>query len=259
MNTRYLLTTVCLLSTVLLSCEKEDAYYETPDCHLNFAYGDATSEQITEAMITTTYSFRYAGDTVRNDTLWFEVETMGFLSPTDRPLRLQQFPAEEVENAVPGRHYTAFDDAGLAQFYRIPANQSKVRIPVVLLRGDTALRTRAMTLKFGFAANEFFTPGYEEMCVRIVHITDYLTEPAGWRNSYSLGRYGQMKHQLMIEWTGEPWDEQYIKTYINTDAAYRTYILGWLRKKLAEENDKRLADPAIGDVYRETDGSAVSF
>lgn len=251
-----------VISSILLmsgtACSHEEVFYETPDCHLNFYYEYENSEQVTEEYSTTFYSFVYAGDEATADTLWFEVSTMGFLSAEDRPFVMKQLPVEGADNAVSGVHYVAFDAAEVAGFYRIPARQNKVRIPVILLRNDPELQTKARVLRFGFGENAFFTPGYESLAFRTIHISDYLTKPANWWRIY-MGSYGQVKHRLMIQWTGKPWDEAYIQEYSRGDAAYRTYMQQWLRRKLGEENARRLADPAIGDVYREADGTAVAF
>lgn len=258
MKTLYRIVTGCVLVILVVSCKKDYSFFESSDCYLNFKYEGATSEDITDEISTTSYSFVYAGEDVKVDTIWFEVTTLGFLSSEERPFVLKQFPVEGVDNAVPGVHYVAFDDAELMKFYRIPKDQNTVKIPVILLRDDPELKKKAMVLKFGFGENEFFTPGYQGMVSRTVNITDYLTEPKEWWRLY-MGSYGQVRHYLMISWTGEPWDDAYIKDYVRGDSAYRTYIRQWLRNKLAEENAKRLADPKIGDVYREADGRAVSF
>lgn len=258
MKTLYIIVAGFVLLTLSVSCEKDYSLFKTTDCYLNFNYGDVTSEEVTEGMSTTFYSFVYEGDDVKVDTLWFEVVAMGFLSEIDRPLVLKQLPVEGVDNAVPGVHYVAFDDTDLAKFYRIPRGQNTARIPVVLLRNDPELQKKAMALKFGFGENEFFSPGYEGLIVHTIQISDFLTEPVGWWRA-NMGSYGQVKHHLMIQWTGEPWDEAYIKVFGTGDAAYRSYMRQWFRRKLAEENAKRLADPEIGDVYREADGRVVSF
>lgn len=258
MKTLYVILAGFVLLMLLASCEKDYSLFETTNCYLNFNYEDMTSDEITDGMSTTSYSFVYEGDDVKVDTLWFEVIAMGFLSDEDRPFVLKQFPVEGVDNAVPGVHYVAFDDADLVKYYRIPRGQNTVKIPVVLLRNDPELQKKMMVLKFGFEENDFFAPGYKEMVARTVQIRDFLTEPVGWWRA-NMGTYGQMKHRLMIQWTGEPWDEAYIKEFGSGDSAYRSYMRQWLRRKLKEENDKRLADPNIGDVYREENGTAVSF
>lgn len=258
MRRLYNLVAGCAMLALSVSCEKDYSLYDLSECYLNFSYLNVKSENVTEAMATTVYSFAYAGEEVRVDTLWFEVETMGFLSDRDRPLVLKQFPVEGEDNAVPGVHYVAFDDADLAKFYCVPANSSTVKVPVVLLREDPKLREKAVVLKFGFVENEFFAPGYKGMVERTMSISDYLTQPKEWWR-INMGSYGQEKHRLMILWTGELWDEEYILQFARGDSAYRSYLRQWLRRKLEEENAKRLADPEIGDVYREADGRAVVF
>lgn len=254
-----------ILSVLVMACEKDLSLYDTPDCRLNFRYyqyGDLLdAENVTDEMRLTLYSFIYAGGEMERDTLWFQISTMGFLSGEERPLALQQIQVEGEENAVPGVHYVAFDDAEYRLLYCVPANQDTLSIPVILLR-DASLQEKNVRLKFGFKENEYFKPGYVGLTERVINITDRLAKPGNWGECYMdqvVGAYGEVKHQLMIEWTGEAWDEDYVKEFAEGDGAYQSYMSQWFIRKLDEENAKRLADPEIGEVYREADGTIVDF
>lgn len=246
------------------SCEKDLEPYDAPDCHLNFIYlsyaGDKilTTEDVKKDKSAdynlTSYSFVYSGDAQR-DTLWFKIGTMGFLSDVDRPLALQQLPAgDTLEDAQPGVHYVAFDDPQLADFYRVPAHCDTLSIPVILLR-DPSLDTKTVELKFGFKDNGFFKPGYDMFSTRIIRLTAEYVQPSNWPEAM-FGKWGPEKHRLMIEWTEEKWDEEYIKK-IYEDYPYVEFIGAWLYYKLEEENAKRIK--AGKDVYREADDSEVKF
>lgn len=247
------------------ACQEEYPTYATSDCNLNFVfYGNydevLTAEEVTEEIRTSTFSFVYSGEEAQTDTVWFEVTTMGDLSATDRPIALRQFQVEGAENAEAGTHYVAFDDPSMASYYRISADTNAARIPVVVLRDDPTLKNRTVVLKFGFAENEYFKPGYDSLATCTLLITDQLAQPSNWSDvEGDFGAYGQQKHLLMIEWTGDAWDEEYIDELTAGDVAYRHYLAQWFKQKLEEENAKRLADPAIGDVYREANGSEVTF
>lgn len=261
---KYLLTG-SILAMLGSACNEDYPGYATSDCNLNFVfYGNydevLTSEEVTEAIRTSTFSFVYSGDEATRDTVWYEVTTMGNLSDKDRPITLQQIQVEGAENAVAGTHYVAFDSPEVASLYAIPADTNAARIPVIYLRNDPTLKSKTVTLKFGFAENEYFKPGFDSLATRTVHITDQLARPSNWSDvEGDFGSYGQQKHLLMIEWTGNTWDEEYIDELTAGDVAYRHYLAQWFQQRLAEENEERLADPTIGDVYREADGTEVTF
>ena len=54
----------------------------------------------------------------------------------------------------------------------------------------------------------------------------------------------------MIEWTGEKWDDAYIKELMDGDNAYVNYLAGWFARKLEEAGE---------EPYKEEDGTPVSF
>ena len=256
--------TVAALLLFSVSCEKDPEPYDVPDCRLNFIYLSYYQDKIlsTEEVKrdlkadynVTSYSFVYSGDAQR-DTLWFKIGTMGFLSDEDRPLELQQFIADDtLENARPGVHYVAFDDPELASFYRVPAHCDTLSIPVILLR-DPSLEAKEVVLKFGFKDNGIFKPGYEMFSTRIIRFTAEYVQPSNWSEAM-FGKWGPVKHQLMMEWTDEKWDEKYIKE-IYDDYPYVEFIGAWLYYKLEEENAKRIQENK--DIYREADGSEVKF
>lgn len=246
------------------SCEKDLPLYNTSDCRLNFVYyyynGELVpSTSVTDAMRSQSYSFvlssASAGEDLTNDTVWFEVTTMGFLSDKDRPIALKQIMVEGENNAVAGKHYIAFDDPSYMSKCYVPANQNKTMLPIVLLR-DPSLKEENVVLKFAFTENDYFKPGYTGLTERSITITDQLSKPSNWSTSY-FGTYGPVKHQLMIEWTQKAWDENYIDELLNGDKGYISYLSRWFREKLAEENSKRQSQGL--DIYREEDGTPVYF
>ncbi len=246
------------------ACEKDLPLYSTSDCRLNFVYyyynGELVpSASVTDAMRTQSYSFflnsASAGEDLTSDTVWFEVTTMGFLSDKDRPISLKQITVEGENNAVAGKHFVAFDDPSYMSKCYVAANQNKTMLPIVLLR-DPSLKEKEVVLKFEFAENDYFKPGYTGLTERSIIITDQLSKPSNWRTDY-FGTYGPVKHQLMIEWTQKAWDESYIDELLNGDKGYISYLSRWFREKLAEENSKRQEQGL--DVYKEADGTPVYF
>lgn len=259
-----LLASMSLL-VLLASCEKELVPYNDPICRLNFQYwDDFTSSWMTtedlegysdDSYSTTSYSFIYEGITDR-DTLWFQIRTSGFLSDQPRPIALQQITVPDtVDNAESGVHYVPFDSPELAAAYTVPANTDTLRIPVILLR-DPSLETKDVVLRFGFAENDYFEPGFKSMSYRTIYISARLSQPTLWE-SYYFGEWGPVKHQLMIEWTGETWDDSYLTELYNGDSGYIYYMAEWFSKKLEEENEKRAATGL--EPYTEADGTLVAF
>ncbi len=258
---------ILLLGFLLLgmnSCEKDLPVYNTLDCWLNFVYykSDGSilgTEEVTDEMRYASYSFVYVGEDVEIDTVWFEISTMGFVSGEDRPLELEQILTGE-NDAKADVHYVAFSNEELkTKFYMIPAGKVNTKIPVIVKK-DHSLDDGDVNLQFTFKDNGYFKPGYAGLSVRTLSISAKLTKPSVWEKCYCdylVGTYGPEKHRLMIEWTGEKWDDEYIKELTDGDSAYAEYLADWLARKLEEENAKRIATGQ--EPYKEADGTLVSF
>lgn len=269
-----LLAGLCLLAAA--ACNDDDlAKYETPECRLNFLYyaKDSSSlkvKDVTDEMRKYSFSFTLASAVeAERDTVWFDVETMGFLADEVRFAELRQIPVEGVKNAEPGVHYVAFDDKEMKGMGRIEPGKSRGKIPVILLRAEE-LEDTTVVLKFGFKENEYFMPGYEGLDTRTMEITDRLAQPTNWYTRYGQGRgwcmanrighYGELKHRLMLEWTPLKWDEECIEQIMTgkMDAAYVGYIYSLLSRKLREANEQLKAEGK--EPYTEKDGTTeVSF
>lgn len=256
-----------IAALIIASCTQEDITgFLMPDSRLNFQYFDANGDEVvdvaemTDEMRIYPFSFVYSGLNAERDTIWLPATTMGVLSSEARPYALRQIQVEGVLNAQPGVHYVSFNDPEVQNLYQVPSDSNHVLIPLILLR-DVSLKDTTVILEFGFAENAYFKPGYAEWATRVVEISDRLMKPSNWDmlelDVYYFGVYGEVKHQLMIEWTGQTWDDAYIEEFINGDYAYQNYLVDYCVKRLKEENAKRIA--AGGDVYREKDGTPVDF
>ncbi len=258
----------------LSACEKDLPVYETSVCQLNFVYGTQEglqTDEVTDDMRMLSHSFILnSGEGVMVDTVWVRVRTMGYLADQDRPFELIQLPTDG-NDAVAGTHYVAFDDPDLQSFYMIPAGQAEVLAPIVVLRDPSLEESGDVTLKFTFQENDYFKLGYPEFSTYSLVISDQLTKPSMWGScslDYYFGTYGAVKHELMIKWMDQSWDDAYIETlfeelyagfWLPKDEAYLSYLGDWFAEKLQEENEERLADPEIGDVWREANGEPVDF
>lgn len=259
----YMMALVGLVS--LASCEKDLPVYSDPTCRLNFYYNIGSTADFNTELARSSYSFVYGSEEAVDDTLWFEVETMGFVADHDRPISLEQVEVSDANNAVAGKHYQSFDTPSLQKYYVMPAGKARTKIPVVLLR-DASLKTENVVLKFAIKPNEYFANGYEAYRERTIEFTDQLSEPSYWNKEYGqygvtfamyVGEYGVVKHQFMIEQMGEKWDDDYIDKLMTGDSAYLSYLVEKLAKRLEEVNAER---EARGESpLCEADGTPVSF
>ena len=266
---KYALAALTLLP-LATSCEKDLPKYSTPDAWLNFVYYDYSGEQVIltedlekiEDITNTYYSFVMSsiseGKELTEDTVWVEVATMGFLSDKNRTVELEQI-ATDGNDAVPGVHYVAFNDPQLLAKSYVPGGTNTALIPIVVLR-DASLEEKDAVLRFTIKDNGIFKPGYEAMSVQTLYISGRLNQPSKWSTyycDYYFGTYGPKKHELMIEWTGKNWDDDYLDELFGGDSGYIDYLAHWFKEKLKEENQKRIEEGL--DVYREDDGTEVEF
>lgn len=266
---KYILAALTLLP-LATSCEKDLPTYNTQDAWLNFVYYDYNNEPIIktedlediEGITNNYYSFVMASITedkeLTEDTVWIEVSTMGFLSDQNRTVELEQIATEE-NDAVPGVHYIAFNDPQLLAKSYVPAGANSAFIPIVVLR-DASLEEKDAVLRFTIKDNGFFKPGYQAMSVQTLYISGRLNQPSKWSAyycDYYFGTYGQKKHELMIEWTGKNWDDDYLDEFFGGDPGYVDYMAHWFKVKLEEENQKRV-DAGLGK-YTEDDGTIIEF
>lgn len=254
------------LLLMFAACEKDLEVYDSPECRLNFYYeGVYLDADLKESMTEKSYSFIYAGSDVLSDTVWLEAETMGFVSDMDRPYELQQLATGE-NDALPGVHYVAFDDSDYkTKCLIVPGGQTRFRVPIVVKR-DASLEEEDVVLCVAFKENDLFKPGYEKFQVRRLTISGKLSKPSNWEEInddtwlcvyWYFGDYGPVKHQFLIDETGEKWDDEYIANLISGDSGYFTYLYTKLANRLVEVNAER---EATGwGVLCEKDGTPVEF
>lgn len=249
---------IVMLLTLLTACEKDLPVYNGSDSMLNFVYAH---EQNSDS--TCMYSFVYESDDVVKDTVWFDITTMGFPQDRDRYYELEQVLTGN-HDAVPGKHYVAFDDADYRSKLCVPAGAIEARLPVVVLR-DPSLKTEGnVTLRLKFEPNDEFIVGYITRSFKVLTISDILSRPNNWNGicDHYFGDYGPVKHQFMIDVSGERWDDDYLVNTlrINESDCDQNYILALSNKfykALQEENARRAANNL--DPLAEDDGTLVAF
>lgn len=240
---------------IFTSCEKDLEMYSTETCRLNFYY---SSSDYKYEYSQGSYSFLNAADqSITVDTVWVEVESMGFVRDYDRKITLQQIDTTGVKQAVAGQHYVAFNDPSLEKYYVMPAGKARTKLPIVVKR-DASLKKESVVLKYAIVANNEFQNGYDKLQTRGLEITDQLVRPNGWASvkfyydyytlEQMMGEYGPVKHQVMIDATGFKWDDEFINATVGKDDNYKVYLLTKCGNYLKEN----------GPFYEE-DGTEVEF
>lgn len=267
MKTIKYLALAAIVLTTATSCEKTLEPYSNPDCYLNFRFVDSEGKDYqnedlakTPSIINTPilYNFKTHGS-VQSDTVWIEAKTAGFVKDYDRSFDLEQIQVEGVQNAVPGVDYVAFDAPEAKRAQIVKAGEASFRVPVIVLRSTTLL-TQDVVLKVRFKENENFKNGFTQMQERIISFTDRVSKPTVWDQcglDDIFGEYGDVKYQLMIDWSGKPWSDEFILDNYNKDKAYLSYMAQVFQKRLEKENAERIE--AGQPVWSEEDGTPVSF
>ena len=265
-NITYLVAAVAFACCVQ-SCEKELESYSHQESYLNFRFQKSNGDDMLNSELASSnsvvntpvqYNFKTHG-TIQQDTIWLQAKYIGFVTDYDREYTLEQIEVSGADNAVPGVDYVAFDNPEAQRVMVVKAGESNFLVPVILLR-SSGLKKKDAILKVRFKENKNFKNGFPNMQTRIISFTDRLTKPAVW-DEYNLdllfGSYGDVKFQLMLDWSGLSWSDEFISEMYTTDKAYFDYLSALFKKRLAQENAERQSRGE--DVWREADGTAISF
>lgn len=183
------------------------------------------------------HTFYYTPD-VEQDTIHFDIYTIGNVANRDRAYQIEQVILAGVENAIPGVHYKAFDSEEMANHYMIPKDSVHMLVPIVMLK-DRSLDDRIVTLQFRLVANEEFQLGEIKKLWRKLTFTSMLNRPSKWNsvNGY-FKDYSRVKHEFMIEKSGLKWDDKLIEEVI-MDTATPNYWKEFFIDELIKENRRR--------------------
>jgi len=243
------------------------------------AYTDINRVQMNDTT-TQSFTFVYENVSVTKDTVWIRVNTIGNVSDVDREVKLLQVPeyiytyvrdpqtgqitdtvkTERPNKAVSGVHYVDLTDAGLKKFYVVKANAVTALLPVVLLR-DASLKSTGYRMRLQIAETKDFGLGELKARAKTIIFSDMLERFYSWRldnytaSAYSsFGKYSVVKHQFMIDVSGEVIDETWYQTIlaIQATAHYRN-----LFKTALNAFNANLANQAAGKApLRETSDPA---
>lgn len=256
----------CLLllgSCLLTGCEEDLKVYDESDGlgRVYFVYEQNDVSNISQDKDSlVNYSFVYHGN-VAQDTIWLRVATAGFLSKVDRYVELEQTLTGQ-NDAVAGKHYMSFDDPAYKQLLKVPADSLQCEIPVIVFN-DESLQNGDVTLRVRLKASSSLLLGYENRLVKRLSISAMLSKPVNWNAlcNFYLGQYGKVKHQFMIDTSGEPWDDDYLLNVAQVNDYSKQDFIRYqstkFSKALKQLNDERIAQGL--PLLAEADGTPVSF
>jgi hypothetical protein len=189
-------------------------------------------------------TFVYYAANVVEDTVYIQVNTIGNLSDQNREVKLVQVPeynytyvrdpqtgevtetiaTEKPYKAESGVHYQSFDNAELKKLWVVKANANTAKIPIVLLR-DASLKSNSYRLRVELAESDDFGLGETKARGVTILFSDRLERFYSWRvdnyqaSAYnSFGKYSTVKHQFMIDVTGEVIDEAWYQLIVAIQA-----------------------------------------
>lgn len=218
MKTKYIVVITAFLIVVVAACQKDQYYYFNDQARLQFGppqNGRVNNNEFLDTVKSAT--FFYEDASVLIDTVYFDLYTIGEVSNVDRSYSLRQVQMSNADNAVPNKHYVAFDDALATQLMVIKAGQVHAQVPIIIKR-DPDLKSKTMVLNFEVVENENFKLGEKTKLWRKLYITDRLSRPSGWdawMAQYQFGPYSVTKHKFMIDVTGEKWDQEFFVALIS--------------------------------------------
>jgi hypothetical protein len=210
-------------------------------------------------------NFVYMDESIVRDTVWFKIVAKASIPPADYHVKIRAYKNEisyltNLKEAEPGIHYVPFDSKEMEDFLILKKGHLYDSIPVILLR-DPSLKEegRRLTLRItdseDLKASDRLADDDQSHTFVVVYMADCFLEPANWKySSLGLGKYGPVKHQFMVEQSGERWDNNFISTLDRYD---KTYYAFKFRNALVLENQKRAAQGL--PKLKEKDGTDVEF
>lgn len=200
-----------------------------------------------------TMSFLKLPQNQMEDTIYFDLYSIGAVSGVDRHFELEQIFIDGADNAIPGLHFRPFEDEAMLKQYVMPAGESHVRVPVVVFR-EKSLEEKAYVLKFKISENANFLSGDPYKCWRKLIMADILMRPKKW-NDNLFGPYSQVKHRFMMLVTGLEWDDEFLDSFMK-EVDLQFYWQSRLQKELYNYNN----NPENEDTpLRDENGYEIKF
>ena len=159
-------------------------------------------------------------------------------------------------------HPLQYNYGGVLQAFALNTVLSRYCKEVVVLRNDEALQKNAHKLVLALQPSKDFELGEQKKLFKTIVISDKLERPTRWKeDSWEvqtyLGAWSETKHRLLIDVTGQKWDNDFLYYMLyDFDAELeRDYYLTKTKKFLAEYN----ANPANNPPLKDENGKEVVF
>ena len=236
-----------LFALLFLSCEERVVHRYESENSLYFFWGSENYNTFVQ-QDSISYNFTEKQSSRLRDTIHLRVLSAGFLSDSDRAVRIAQTLADGSPNALPGTHYVDFDDPALAGRFIVPAGSTRAELPIVILR-DPSLRSQVVRLEIELRENDHFKVVIPELSRFVIKITDMIAKPSNWDFLWAsyMGTWGPEKMRFLADYVG-------IADYEGThDASEMLYYRSVAIEKLTEYNNTH-ATPLT-----EADGTPVTF
>jgi hypothetical protein len=239
---KYIMIAVVMFT--MASCKKDQYYLYNDIARIQFGPDIKLIYNTNSALADTLkpFTFYYDGPEVTQDTVFFDIYAIGGVSKTDRVFTLEQEQLPNANNAIPGKHYVAFSDPKVSKLYVIKAGTVHTKVPVIVLR-DPSLKTTTPVLKLNVVADATFQLGERKTLWRKIEMTDRLSRPSAWTDSYSTyyyGAYSTVKHAFMINATGQKWDQVFMSELA---IDLQGYYLSVIKTALIDYNNAHPGDP----------------
>lgn len=197
---------------IFAACEKNERilYSKAESVYLS-EYKDA-ADSLTVSLAT---------KKIGTDTVYIKVKLLGRY--LEKPAKFGLEVKDDMTDATEDVHYKP-----LQEYYIFPAGVPEYKMPVVLIKGDNALKKKSVTLAVKLKADELETAYIDKQYVRII-FSDMFLAPVGtdyYGNMTQFvklfGVYSQKKHQMIFEYLGEDLPtKKYAMYYKNRDPEWR--------------------------------------
>jgi hypothetical protein len=164
-------------------------------------------------------TFVYDNSSIKKDTIYLKVKTMGHIFKTDRTFKIEQIKdgkyefkndkyvkEKKIKTAKVAQHFVDFSNTDFV----LKANKTEAKVPIILFR-DFSLQTNAYGLKVRIVKNKFFELPETILSECLIIISDMLERPKNWD---FFGTYGKVKHWFMIDVCDRKIDEDFFKLFI---------------------------------------------
>lgn len=259
MNTKIIKYLILFITVLTISCDNEKYNFYEGEAYIQFGpepyriYNGGYDYRDTVK----TFSFAYSNESVKQDTIFFDIYAIGGIKPYDRVFKLEQMMIKESENAISEVHYKSFESSELASHYVIQKDSIHARVPIVMLR-DESLKEKEFTLQFQVVSNKEFKTAETRLLWRRLIFADKMVKPNKWDQleRYYLGKYSVTKHKWMIEITKEKWDNEFVDE-LNSSITMSSFWNNFLKFELIKLNKER--EEMLLDKFKDEDNEYIVF